>query len=79
MLDGPIWIWSKHYETDKSNWLYETSHKFNILCNRQLLDCFAVHIESQMILYKNNIYPIRKSDINRNDKKDQNKSLIDEG
>ena len=38
VFDGVKWIWSKYYESDKNSWFYETSCKFNILCNRKLLD-----------------------------------------
>ena len=38
VFNGVKWIWSKYHESDKNSWLYETLCKFNILCNRKLLD-----------------------------------------
>lgn len=38
VFNGAKWIWSKYYESDNNSWFYETSCKFCILCNRQVLD-----------------------------------------
>ena len=64
----------KYYESDKSSWFYEDLCRFNILCNRWLVEIFAVDIYYHKSCYiKHTISPIRKSDENRNSKKDRNK------